>query len=199
VSVRAVVAGGFALLLVALAVTLLQSSPRSAGSNYVTELEEVAKLRGADRRCQDDESLPADTGALRLLIGTYGRPAPDLRVVVRRPGGQVVTSGALPGGGPEGHVDIPVRELDGGEGGVRVCVVVGEGGRTVLYGSAGRLHLEWLRPGSESWLELLPTVAHRFALGRWNPLGSLLLPAVALLLIATWFGAARLVLREVGR
>jgi hypothetical protein len=198
VSVRAVVGGGFALLLVALAVTLLQSSPRSAGSNYVGELEEVAELRGADRRCQDDEGIPADTGALRLLIGTYGRPAPDLRVTVTRRG-EIVTAGSRPGGGPEGHVDIPVREVDDGASGVRVCVAAGAGGRTVLYGSAGRLHLEWLRPGSESWLELLPTIAHRFALGRWNPFGTLLLPLVALLLAATWFAAARLVLREVGR
>jgi hypothetical protein len=198
VSVRAVVGGGFALLLVALAVTLLQSSPRSAGSNYVGELEEVAELRGADRRCQDDEGIPADTGALRLLIGTYGRPAPDLRVTVTQRG-EVVTTGSRPGGGPEGHVDIPVREVDDGASGVRVCLAVGAGGRTVLYGSAGRLHFEWLRPGSESWLELLPTIAHRFALGRWNPFGTLLLPLVALLLAATWFAAARLVLREVGR
>jgi hypothetical protein len=78
-------------------------------------------------------------------------------------------------------------------------VFVGGGGRTVLYGAAGRVRLEWLRPGSESWLEVLPTVAHRFALGRWNPAGTLLLPALALLLVAAWIGAARLVLREVGR
>lgn len=198
-AVRAVLAAGFALLLVALAVTLLQSAPRSSGSNYVPELEEVAELRGPDRRCQDGEGVPADTGALRLLIGTYGRAAPALRVVVRRPGGGVVTSGARPAGGPEGHVDIPMQEVGRVVPGVRACVFVGGGGRTVLYGAAGRVRLEWLRPGSESWLELLPTVAHRFALGRWNPVGTLLLPALALLLVAAWVAAARLVLREVGR
>jgi hypothetical protein len=198
VSVRAVVAGGFALLLVALAVTLLQSAPRSAGSNYVGELEEVTELRGAARQCQDGEGVPGDAGALRLLIGTYGRPAPDLRVVVSR-GGETVTSGSLSGGGREGHVDIPIRGLEDDVSGARVCVVVGGGGRTVLYGAAGRLHLEWLRAGSESWLELVPTIADRLALGRWNPFGSLLLPVVALLLAGAWIAAARLVLREVGR
>jgi hypothetical protein len=198
VSVRAVVAGGFALLLVALAVTLLQSDPRAAGSNYVGELEQVTELRGSGRHCQDGEAIPAGTGALRLLIGTYHRPAPDLRVVVTR-GGEAVTTGSLPGGGAEGHVDIPVREVDDPEAGVRLCVMVEGGGRTVLYGAAGKLHFEWLRAGSESWLELLPTVADRFALGRWNPLGSLLLPAVALLLVAAWIAAARLILREVSR
>ena len=198
-SLRAVVAAGFALLLVALAVTLLQSAPRSAGSNFVDEREEVTKLRGPDRLCQAGETLPADTAALRLLIGTYGRPAPMLRVVAGARGGRIVTSGQRPAGGPQGHVDIPVREVDRITPGLRVCVFVGSGGRTVLYGSAGHVRFEWLRPGSESWLELFPTIAHRFALGRWNPLGSLLLPAVALLLLAAWAATARLVLREVGR
>jgi hypothetical protein len=194
-----VLAAGFALLLVALAVTFLQSAPRSAGSNLVPEAEEVVQLRGADRRCQDGETVPADTGALRLLIGTYGAPAPALRVVIRRPGGRTLTAGALPAGGPEGHVDIPLREVERMQQGMRVCVFVEGPGRTVLYGSAEQVHLEYLRPGSESWLELLPTVAHRFALGKWNPLGTLLLPALALLLVAAWAGTARLVLREVGR
>jgi hypothetical protein len=193
-----VLAGGLALLLVALAFTLLQSAPRSAGSNFVPELGEVAKLRGPERRCQDGETVPADTGALRVLIGTYGRPAPALAVVVRRPDGALVTRGRLAAGGPEGHVDIPVRELDGRATGVRVCLNVGGGGRTVLYGSAGRLHLEWLRPGSESWLGLAPTVAHRFALGRWNPFGTLLLATLGVLLVAAWAAAAWLVLREAG-
>jgi hypothetical protein len=199
VSVRAVVAAGFALLLVALAVTLLHSAPRSAGSNFVDEHEEVTKLRGPDRLCQAGETLPADTAALRLLIGTYGRPAPALRVVARGRGGRIVTSGERRTGGPDGHVDIPIRQVDRLTPGLRVCVFAGAGGRTVLYGSAGQVRFEWLRPGSESWLELFPTIAHRFGLGRWNPLGSLLLPAVALLLLAAWAATARLVLREVGR
>jgi hypothetical protein len=96
-------------------------------------------------------------------------------------------------------VDIPIRQFDRLMPGLRVCVFAGAGGRTVLYGSAGQVRFEWLRPGSESWLELFPTIAHRFGLGRWNPLGSLLLPAVALLLLAAWAATARLVLREVGR
>jgi hypothetical protein len=192
-------AGGFALLLVALAVVLAQSAPRSSGSNQVPEIGEVAKLRGPGERCQDGETVPADTGALRFLLGTYGRSAPALGVVVQRPGGQIVTRGAAPAGGPEGHVDIPVRRLSEAVRDVRVCLFVGAGGRTVLYGADGRVHYEWLRPGSESSLELLPTVAHRFALGKWNPLGPMLLPALALLLAGAWFGTARLVLRELGR
>jgi hypothetical protein len=192
-------AGGFALLLVALAVVLAQSAPRSSGTNLVPELGEVAKLRGPDKLCQEGEAVPADTGAVRLLIGTYGRPAPALRMVARLPGGRILTRGGEPAGGPEGHVDIPVRKIEEAARSVRVCLFVGAGGPVVLYGADGRVHYEWLRPGSESWLELLPTIAHRFALGRSNVLGPLLLPALALVLAAAWFGAARLVLRELGR
>lgn len=191
-------AGGFALLVVALAVVLLQAEPRSAGSNFIPELGEVAKLRGPARRCQDGETVPADTAGVRFLVGTYGRPAPALSVLVRRPGGAVLTSGRLAGGGPEGRVDVPLREVDRLQGGVSVCLTIQGRGRTVLYGSGGRVHLEWMRPGSESWLGLAPTIAHRLSLGRWDPLGALLLPALALLLLGAWVGAAWLVLREAG-
>jgi hypothetical protein len=117
-------------------------------------------------------------------------------VTARVPGGELVTAGRLPAGEPEGNLEIPVRPLSEPRSGTTVCVVVSGPGRTVLYGAGGVLHLEWLRAGSESWLELLPTVARRFGLAKWNPLGSLLLPLLMLVLVATWFAAARLVLRE---
>jgi hypothetical protein len=199
VYVRAVLAAGFALLAVGLVVTLSQSAPRPAGSNQVAQLEEVAKLRGAARRCQDGEVVPGDTAALRLLVGTYGRPAPGVHVSVRGPRGQLLTSGTRAPGGPEGNVEIPVGRVDETSGGNRVCVTVSGPGRTVLYGSAGRLHLEWMRPGSESWFSLIPTIAHRFGLAKANVFGSLLLAPAALILLAAWAAAARLVVREVGR
>jgi hypothetical protein len=191
-----VVLAGFALLAVGLAVTLTDSAPRSADSNHVAQVEPVAQLDGDGRRCQEGELVPKDASALRLLVGTYGRPAPEIRVTDRLPDGQLVTAGRLPAGEPEGTLDIPVRRVSKPRPDTAVCVVVAGTGRTVLYGGGGVLHLEWLRPGSESWIELLPTVAHRFALGKWNPIGSLLLPMLILVLLATWFAAARLVLRE---
>jgi hypothetical protein len=111
----------------------------------------------------------------------------------------VVTRGRRPAGGPEGRVEVPVRPVGDTTGPAEVCLVVGGGGRTVLYGSAGRVRLEWMRAGSESWLELLPVIAHRFGLAKANPLGSLLLPFAALLLVVAWVAAARLVLREMAR
>jgi hypothetical protein len=197
VPVRGVLAAGFALLLVAMAVTLARSEPRSAGANQVAELEEVVNLNGEGRHCKDGEIVPGEAASLRLLLGTYYRPSPELRVVVRADG-RLVTSGRRPAGGPEGRVEIPLRPVSETTGPARVCIIVG-GGRTVLYGSGGRVRLEWMRAGSESWFELLLVVAHRFGLAKANPLGSLLLPFAALLLVAAWIAAARLVLRETAR
>lgn len=195
-AVRAVLVAGFVLLLVALGVTIASSAPRDAGSNFVPQDAEVAQLRGHAERCQDAEFVPEDAGALRLLVGTYGRPAPEIRVTARTADGTLVTAGRRPPGGPEGKVDIPVRETSAAHAGTSVCVSVAGPGRTVLYGSGEALRLEWLRPGSESWLDLIPTVAHRFGLAKWSPLGAWLIALAALLVVAAWCAAARLLLRE---
>jgi hypothetical protein len=194
--VRAVLAAGFVLLLAALLVTLSHSAPRQAGANHVPEVEEVAKRRGNWRHCQAGEVVPKDAANLRLLVGTYGRPTPELRVTARRSGGEVVTAGGRPAGGAEGHVDVPVRRVVETEGDARVCVSVSGQGRTVLYGAGGRLRLDWYREGTESWFALLPTIAHRFGLARANPIGAWLLPLAALILLAAWAATVRLVLRE---
>ena len=196
VSIRAVLVAGFVLLVAGLAVTLTRSAPRSAGSNHVAQTEAVAQFTGDGRRCQDGELIPKDANALRLLIGTYGKSTPEVRLTARDPNGKFVTTGRLAAGEHEGSLDIPIRPVAEARPGATVCVAVAGPGRTVLYGAGGAVHLEWLRAGSESWLELLPTVSHRFGLAKWNPLGSLLLPLLALVLVATWFAAARLVLRE---
>jgi hypothetical protein len=198
-AVRAVLAAGFVLLLAGLIVTLSHAAPRQAGSNYVPEVEEVAKRRADWRHCQEGETVPKDATRLRLLVGTYGRPAPELRVTARRPGGAMVTQGKRPSGGPEGHIDVPVRPVGETRGGLRVCAFVSGTGRTVLYGAGGRLRLDWFREGSESWFELVPTIAQRFGLARANPISSLLLPVTALLLLAGWVVTVRLVLRELGQ
>jgi hypothetical protein len=197
-SVRIVLGAGFALLLALLVFSLAQSEPRSAGSNHVREVAEVAELRGDGRRCQEGETVPEDAGRLLLLIGTYGRPAPELRVMATAPGGERVTAGRRPSGGSEGRVEIPVEPVSETEPGSRVCISVAGPGRTVLYGDGQSLRLEWLHEEDQSWFALLPSIAERFALGKWNPFGVLLLPLVGLVLLLTWAATVRLVLREVG-
>jgi hypothetical protein len=198
--IGAVMAAGVVAVAVGLVLVLADSKPRQAGTNYVTEVEPVATIAGSGSRCVPDQVIPGDAGALRLLVGTYGDPRPGLGVRVRADG-RVLTSGRLASGGPEGHVDVPIERVPRLRDGATVCVSVeGEPGtRTVLYGAAGTLRFEWLRPGNESWFELLGTAAHRFGLGRALLTGPWVLPLVALLLAGAWLAALRLTLRELSR
>jgi hypothetical protein len=192
----AAVAAGALALLAALAVVLTDSKPRQSGSNNVAELEPVAQVEGDGRRCQSAVILPADTSGVRLLLGTYGRPTPTI-VVRAADGGRTITHGTLRGGGREGHVTVPLTPAveDETRAG-RVCVRVEGDDPTVLYGSSGTVRLEFIRPGSESWLDLLPVVARRFGYGKANPFGSGLLPVAGLLLALAWLTAGRVLVRE---
>jgi hypothetical protein len=198
--VKAVVATGLALLAGLALVLMLGQAERRSGSNYVPEQGPVTELRGAAERCQDGELVPGDTGALKLLVGTYGRPTPEITVTVTGTSSEhaFISTGRLRAGEHEGHVVIPVGTIDKTVSGARVCIRTGPGGRTVLYGRGDKLRLAWLRPGSESRLAMLSTVAHRFGLAKLNPFGPWLLAVAALVLAAAWFAALRLVLREVG-
>ncbi len=193
-SVRALVALGVAALLVALGVTLAQSAPRQAGTNSVTEVARAAELKRGGRVCQAGEIIPEDAGRLRLLVGTFGKPVPELRVTVTGPDGPL-TSGRLAAGAKEGHVEIPLRRVAQTTPGSEVCIRVGPQ-RTVLYGQPPRLRLDWLREGSESWLAMIPTVAHRFALGKASLFGSLWLLAIGLVVLVALAAAIRVLLRE---
>jgi hypothetical protein len=60
----------------------------------------------------------------------------------------------------------------------------------------GRISLLYLRAGSESWWQLLPTLSRRFGLGKASFFGAWTLPLAALLLLGVWVSAVRLLLRE---
>jgi hypothetical protein len=195
--VKLVLAAGLAVIAALVLVLLLDDDQRRAGSNYVPEFGPVVELRGADEHCEPEQLVPGDSGALNLLVGTYGRPTPELRVTLSAPGRGVISEGRLAPGRREGRVIVPIERVEETVGG-RVCIRTGPGGRTVLYGRGEQVRLDWLRPGSESKLALLPIVAHRFGLAKPNPFGDWLLLVVGLLLAAAWVVALRTVLREVG-
>src|SRR5215212_419764 len=108
-SVRAVVAIGVVALVVCIAVVLAQAGTRQAGTNSILEIAQAAQLRPGERHCQPGETVPKDAAGLRLLVGTYGKPVPELRVAVRDPDGGLLTRGRLPARAHEGHVLIPLR------------------------------------------------------------------------------------------
>ncbi len=193
--IAAAVAAGSLLLLAALGLVLTDSKPRQSGSNYVLEAGPVKEIDGNGVRCQRDTPLAADTDRVRILLGTNGRPTPRVEVTATSDGRRVL-AGSLPAGGSQGHVVVPLTPVNRVARTARVCVRIRGTGQTVLFGSHGLMRLEWLRPGSETWLDRLPTVTRRFGYGKANAFGSWLLPIAGLVLLLAWLLAGRLLLRE---
>jgi hypothetical protein len=194
----ALLAAALGVVAVAVVVVLLDSAPRQAGTNYVPELAPALTIEGQGEHCQRGQIVPGGAAALRLLVGTYEQPTPPIAVTVSRDDRRLARGG-LRAGRPEGHLVVPLTTVEDTTASATVCVRVGEAGegrRTVLYGTLGQVRFEWLRSGSESWLELLPTVAHRFGLGKPLLPGWWLLGAAALLLALAWAVGLRLLGRE---
>jgi hypothetical protein len=204
VTARHVVAAGLTGLLVALGVLLAQQEPRRSGSDLTLNGAFVVVLNGGQQACQDQELLPADTSALRLTIGTYGAAGQPLRVSVSGAHGEALTSGGLAAGWRQGVVRIPVAHVSRASDSARLCLS-NEGSKPIalagnypdpgytmqVAGSTSqerRLRVDYLRPGRESWFELLPTLIYRFSLGKagfvrhwaWIAVLALMLAAVTL-------------------
>ena len=197
---------GLTILVAGLAVALLASKPRLAGTNNVRDPVFAAVVPGGTAACQAGEGIPADTDRLRVLVGTYGAKLPPLSLVAAGPGFRV--TGNSPGGGPEGYATIPIGRTEKAHEGLVVCVRNGGARRIAIGGEAvqpvasigrrpadGRMRLAWYRPGDENWFQLAGTVLHRFGYGNAPWFGGWLLVLVALVLLAAGAIAVTSVLR----
>jgi hypothetical protein len=202
--VRFVLAAGLLAIAIAATAILLQREPRRAGTNLTSDAGFAIALGSGQRLCEPGELLPGDTAALRLLALTNGLPGPRLSVSISSPTG-LVSSGALAAGWRAGTVSIPVSRVANTVSGATVCLInLGSSG-VAFAGSvpdsgffvrlagkplSGRLRIEYMRPGRESWLQLLPTLAHRFSLAKsdlvrhWASGAALALMLLALVLAA---------------
>jgi hypothetical protein len=63
-------------------------------------------------------------------------------------------------------------------------------------GLLGRLRIEYERPGRESWLSLLPTLGHRFELGKSGPVRHWAAVAVLVLMLCAAALAVRTLLAQ---
>jgi hypothetical protein len=211
------VAGSIALAGVLLAM-LLHSGPRRAGTDSTPDGVFVASLLGGQKACQGAERLPADTASLRITVGTYGKPGPPLGASVTAASGQVLTSGVLKAGWRQGIISIPVRRVRTASEPVQVCFANLQRGHStpiVIAGDLGdpgytmqiaghtavdaRLRIDYMRPGSETWLSMLPAIAHRLTLARSGIVRHWDWIAFPLLMILAVGLALRLVLAETGR
>jgi hypothetical protein len=212
--VRLTLAVGALLVAGALALDMSGRAPRIAGSDHTGTPVFAAAVPAGGKLCQASPFLPGDAARVQLLIGTYGHPAPELRMRFTGPGGTPAATGNLPSGAREGLLTIPLRRIPGAPPARNFCLQLGRGTNIVLGGEggpvnassefvngaqqAGRVGLLYLRRGEESWWQLLPALTRRFGLGKASFFGEWTLPAVALLLVVVWVATARLIIRELG-
>jgi hypothetical protein len=205
---------GLALLLAAGVFVLDMSgrAPRIAGTDHLNQVAFVATVPGGQKLCQPQMILPKDAARVQVLIGTYGAPVPSLAVSFVDPNGGVLTGGQLVAGAPQGEVAVPVDYPHGPTAVGTLCVRVGGPRKVALAGDifapgpaseqvagmpqAGRIAVTYLRPGRESWWQLLPTLGHRIGFGKASFFGDWTLPVAAILLFGLWVTVARLLARE---
>jgi hypothetical protein len=211
---RVRVALGVALVLVAGTLILDMSgrAPRTAGSDHTSSPVFAATVPGGGVLCQPSPILSNDAARVQVLIGTYGRPVPDLLIRFLDPAGTEIAAGHLQAGAREGYVTIPISRVRRAPAPTSVCLRVGGSSNVVLGGESGavnpgsefvdgklqpgRISLFYLRRGEESWWQLLPTLTRRFGLGKASLFGDWTLPVLAALLLGVWAGAVRLLSKE---
>ncbi len=210
--VRVALAVALALVAGALVLDMSRSAPRLAGTDHTFPVGFVATLHANQQLCQPAMVLPSDAQRVQVLVGTYGPPVPELTARFIGAGERLRASGRLPAGARQGDVDIPISYPHGSAAPGTLCIDVKGGKKTVLGGNIftagpaseqvggvpqpGRITVVYLRPGSESWWELLPVLSQRFGLGKATFFGDWTLAAAALLLFGVWVATVRLLKRE---
>jgi hypothetical protein len=213
--VRVRVALGIALVLVAgvFVLELSGRSPRIAASDHTNPQGFVATVPSGGMLCQPVMTLPADAASVEVLIGTFGHPVPRMTASFEDPGHQSIRPGRIAAGAREGYVQIPLGYPHGAAVGGTLCLHLGETVHPVVFAGdvfgagnmseqvngvpqAGRIDVVYLRPGRESWWQLLGTLDERFGFGKASFFGDWTLPVAALLLLGVWIATLRLLGRE---
>jgi hypothetical protein len=216
-----VVAVGLAALLVGVAIDASGSANRMAGSNLigqaivfrngglVRDTLPVATLPPGGRLCQA-WTVPAGTRSVRVRTFTSARQLPELRAEIVE-SGRTLYAGALPVGPRRDNADIPVTRVRRSLLQPQICVTSAGPGTVQLGGAPapgyqaprvggkpqkGLVRFEFVRPGSESWWQLLPTLEHRFGLGKSRWTGSWTFFLTGLLMVLAIGLAVRTLLLE---
>jgi hypothetical protein len=206
--VRPALAGGLALLLAAICLTLTGAPARVLSNNAVALSGEVGALHGPRTVCQPEGALPAGISAVRLTLESVIGPQVSLAASSQ---GRIVLSGARGSGWTGADVTVPVDPGDAGGPGTTLCVTVGQGREPVLMlgsgsgpalaatgdGTAlgGRVRVEYLGAGRRSWWSLALPVARRLGLGR-APSGTWVAGLILALMAAVAALASWLLVRE---
>src|SRR5580692_6763161 len=173
--VRIALAAGLALVALALVLTLSGSPATLAAPRPGTVDQELTSTRRPMTVCQAGETLPRGTTALRLSLKALIGPRVTVEALV---GARVVASGERGPGWTASAVTVPVGPIARTLPGATVCFALAVNDETVEIagaagphatgalvengqGLAGRVKIEYLRPGTRSWWSLaLATARH---------------------------------------
>jgi hypothetical protein len=207
---RVVLALGLLAIAIAAIGILAQRAERRSGTNLTADVGYVLSLPAGGQLCEPGELLPGDTGALRLRASAGALPGPPVAVTVSDARGQL-SAGALRAGWRTGVVTIPLTTVRHTVASATICLV-NRGSRAIALGGSvpdadfyvvldgkpvnGRMRLEYMRPGRESWLSLLPTLAHRFSLAKGDVVRHWAAAAAIVLMLLAVVLAVRTMLRE---
>jgi hypothetical protein len=193
---------------VALLVVLLQAPDRVLSSNSVFVSRELSSFRKPTTVCQPAERIPAATSALRVSLGALAHPGPAISSVIVSDG-QIVTTGHRGAGWVGGAVAVPLQHILGAPATGTICFRLGftviplevAGGARSRAPPAsansdplgGRVRIEYLAQGRQSWLSLAENVARRLGLGH-SPSGTwIVLAIIAMAATAIALGASLLI------
>jgi hypothetical protein len=212
------IALGLAVLATAigLVIDMSGSAPRLAGDDHVlwpAANAGVAAARGGQVLCMTSTVLPADAASAQMAIHDatdQALPLPRIAIDFVDTTGRRAASGVLPAGAPEGPaVSLPLGDPHGPSAQGNLCLHIG-GHRTLVFDGGlgegvtrvdgvaqlGSPAILYYRPGRESWWQLLGALDFRMGLGKSAIFGDWTLPVVVLAALALWFGAIRLLIRE---
>lgn len=199
------------LLLVVLVVAVGARQERhQVGSNLVRPITFIATVPGGKRVCQP-VTVPKGTGGVGLRVGTYGKPGPELRLVIDRAGaGASAVRGTLAAGWRQGDIVVPIKETRTARREARLCIRnageallafaggPGTGGGAVVgrRNTGGQVRVEYVEPRPRSWWSAAPAMARRLGVVRDAVPGQAALWLSAMLALVVSGGALGLAVRE---
>ncbi len=187
----------FALMAIAIGVGLERTPPVRAGTDRTPLPTEVGATFAPDTVCQSEEVLPQGTTIIRMTLLSLLGPRVKVQAMA---GGQVLTTGEKGSGWTGTVVAVPVKPVARTYNHVTICFTLSKRQQLVNYRGVntthapavsngtqvlpGRIRIEYLRPGKESWLSLALPTARRIGLTIGGGGGIVLVPFVLLLTAA---------------
>ncbi|HTD07506.1 MAG TPA: DUF2142 domain-containing protein [Solirubrobacteraceae bacterium] len=201
--VRLAMAVGLTALAVALIVVLTRSPLTLAGSNGIPANVAVAFTGKAEVTCEDGGTVPQGTQAIRVSLSANTGPQVNVDVFS---GSKLVTEGERDSGwGIDETVTVPVKRVARTITNAHICTKIGvpveplqiNGAkvRTPAGPTAILLRMEYLRPGTRSWLSLAAPAASAIGLVH-APGGSWVAYLLIAAMLVVTFLAMRLIYRE---